>query len=235
MAEPPVVNPAVLAVAFDPWARSVARMLLQAARGAAVEFDGKPDKLDRLLAGATAPSVAVLIGSAQPQLGDVRRALEHRRVPHLTVEPDAVAVWVGPAVVPERPGCDQCWMARQRQHADALRAMFAHDTGTNVPQADQILLGARAGLAVAWHVLRSPDDEAGVVRRFTTAGAAPTGGRVRAVSGCPRCDRMAARTAGWSLHGRGRIDVLPASIRRQAQHLSDGLALPQDSHRPAKA
>ncbi|HYB30714.1 MAG TPA: hypothetical protein VEF89_29215 [Solirubrobacteraceae bacterium] len=235
MAEPPVVNPALLVVAFDPWARRLARMLLQAARGAAVEFDGRPDNLDRLVPGATAPSLAVLIGSAQSRLGDVRRALEHRRVRHVTVEPYEGAIWVGPAVVPERPGCDQCWRARRRQHADALLAAFARDTGNDMPRADQIVLGARAGLAVARHVLRSPDDEAGVVRRFTAAGAAPTGGRVSAVSGCPRCDQMAARTAGWSLHGRGRIDVLPTRSRRQAQHPSDGLALSQDSHRPAKA
>lgn len=212
MAEPAVVNPALLVVAFDPWARDVARLLLQAARGAAAALDGERDSLDRLLAEATAPSLAVLIGSHQPRLGDVRRALEHGRVPHLTLEPDERAVWVGPAVVPGRRGCDRCWQARRRQHAEALLAVFGHDAGSHVRRADKIVLSAKAGLAVARRVLHSLDDEAGVVRRFTAAGTAPTVQRVRAVSGCPRCDRMAPRTAGWSLHGRGQIDVSPARV-----------------------
>jgi len=202
MAKPAVVNPALLVVAFDPWARSVARMVLQAARGGAVELDGERDSLDRLLAEATAPSLALLIASAQPPLGDVRSALEHRRVPHLTVEPDGCAVWVGPAVVPERSGCDRCWQARRRQHAEALSVAFRHDTAEAERWTDQIVLGAKAGLAVARRVLRSPADEAGVVRRFTPDGAAPTAGRVRAVSGCLRCDRLAPRSVRWSLHGR---------------------------------
>jgi hypothetical protein len=212
MAEPPVVKPALLVVAFDPWARSVARMVLQAARGAAVELDGERDSLDRLLAEASAPSLALLIASAQPPLGDVRSALEHRRVPHLTVEPDERAVWVGPAVVTGRSGCDRCWQARRRQHAEALSASFVHDTASAVRRADQIVLGAKAGLAVARRVLHSPGDEAGVVRRFKADGVAPTAGRVRAVSGCPRCDRLAPRTAGWSLHGRGHADGSLASV-----------------------
>jgi bacteriocin biosynthesis cyclodehydratase domain-containing protein len=200
MAESAVVKPPLLLVPFDPWAAAVAALMLRRARAATVELNGEPNELDRLLSGAaTAPSLAVLIGSSSAR-GDARRALEDRYVAHLTIEPDERAVWVGPAVIPDRPGCDQCWQARRRQHAESLSAAFGDHTENPLPHANQIILAAKAGLAVARRVLRAQDDEAGVVRRFTTETAAPTAHRVRAVSGCTRCDRKPPRPPGWSLH-----------------------------------
>lgn len=208
MAEPAVVKPVLLVVAFEAWARSMAAIMLHAARDAAVELDGEYGQLDHLLARSTAPAVAVLLGSAEPSIGDMPRALEDRRVAYLPVEADEGAVWVGPAVVPGRRGCEWCWRARRRQHAEALRNMFGHDAAKAIlGRDDQIIPGARASLAVARRVLRSPDDEAGVVRRFNADGSAPTVHRVTPVSGCERCDRVASRPPGWSLtvrrHGGG--------------------------------
>jgi hypothetical protein len=209
-----VVNAALLVVAFDPWARSVARIMVQAAVGAAAQLDGEREALDRLLVGgASTPSLAVLIGSAQTRLGDLRHDLEDRRVAHLTLERDEGAVWVGPAVIPDGRGCDWCWQARRRQHAEVLSATFGHDAGDAVCGADQMVLGAKATLAVARRVLRSPGVEAGVVRRFAVDRAAPTARRVSAVSGCGRCHQVAPRPAGWSLRGRGQVEVQPRASR----------------------
>ena len=200
MAEPALVKSELLIVPCDSSARAVAALMLQGAGGAAIELNGEPDELDRLLGAASAPTLAVLIGSAPARLGDVHRTLEDRYLAHLTIEIDERAVWVGPAVVPDRPGCQHCWQARRRQHADALSAAFGDHAANPVRGAGEIILSAKAGLAVARRVLRARDDEAGVVRRFSTERTAPTAHRVIAVSGCTRCDRKPRRPPGWSLH-----------------------------------
>jgi hypothetical protein len=217
MAESAVVNPTVLVAAFDPWARSAATMIAGVAGSAVTVLEVDTDQADRLLHDGAPSDLGVLIVSGlerdhaeaddvQARLVAVRSALEARHITHLTIERDASAIWVGPTVMPLRPGCDPCWQARRRQHVDALSRGVAPahpdtaaDHATVVSEFDLARLGAKAGLAVMRRVLGSPDTEAGVVRRFAPGGGSPSIGRVIAVSGCARCDRTLPLPAGWSL------------------------------------
>ncbi len=220
MAESAVVTAPVLVVALDPWAERVAAHI---ARGTpdlvAVVCARDRHDCEAAVDGATSRQLALLVAGAevaghdsdraQTCLTRTRAALEARSVTHLEVRNDGASVWVGPTVVPGRPGCAWCWQARCRQHAEALSGGPAPVAGdgraARVEAAagerlDSVSLAARAVRAVARRVLMAPEDEAGVVRRFGRDGGAPTIGRVIAVTGCARCDRRVPRPAGWSLH-----------------------------------
>jgi hypothetical protein len=242
MAESAVVNPTVLVAAFDPWARSAATMIAGVAGSAVTVLDVDTDQADRLLHDGASADLGVLIVSGlerdqaelahvQARLVAARSALEARYVAHLTIERDAGAIWVGPTVMPLRPGCDRCWQARRRQHVDALSrglapahpGTAAADHATVVSEFDLARLGAKAGLAVMRRVLGSPDTEAGVVRRFAPGGGSPSIGRVVAVSGCARCDRTLPLPAGWSLRRGAAAGVAMSDLREEVKYeqLSD--------------
>ena len=141
-----------------------------------------------------------------------RAALEEQLVTHLTVQRDGPSIWVGPTVVPMRPGCSRCWQARSRQHAGVL---LGRPTGGGREATDSVRLAARAARAVARRVLESPEEEAGVIRRFGPPDAVPTVGRVIAVSGCARCDPPLPRPAGWSLRPRVASGAPTTSLRKE--------------------
>ncbi len=227
MAESAVVTDRLLVVAFGEWAAHAATLL---ARGApdpvTLVLDG--DVRDAVADDGPAPRLAVLVLSAlEPDGGcarharDARTALEEQCVTHLTVQRDGPSIWVGPTVVPMRPGCSRCWQARRRQHAGVL---LGRPTGggreatgrVSAPaDTDSVRLAARAARAVARRVLESPEEEAGVIRRFGPPDAAPTVGRVIAVSGCARCDPPLPRPAGWSLRPGVTAGVQTTNLRKE--------------------
>jgi hypothetical protein len=187
------VNSSALVLAFGEWGRNVATTLSAAERPRIPVIDAgrRPAKRWRRRAIASRLVVVVAAGAgcddgSGSDPGDgadaLRSGLNALGVTHLTIERDKCSVWVGPTVVPVRPGCDTCWQARRRQHAQAL---------THAPEAgdmDLVALAARAAHAVMRRVLTSPETEAGVVRRFLPDGGPPAIGRVVPVAGCMRCD-----------------------------------------------
>jgi hypothetical protein len=228
VAEPAVVNDPVLVVAFDPWARSVAAMISTAADPASIVLNGDARTADTWVVERSQPprlGVLVMSGPRSQDQGTARTqergsaitaALETNGVTSLTVERDGPSIWVGPTIVPGRPGCYRCWQARRRQHAEALSGGLA-PLGPDGPDwrrpagraadLDAVRLGARTAVAVMRRVLEAPDIEAGVVRRFAPDGVPPLIGRVVAVSGCARCDHTGPRRAGWSLRSRPTADA----------------------------
>jgi hypothetical protein len=205
MAEPAVMSAPVIVLAFGEWGRNVAITLSAAERPPIVAMDGaacRPAKLfgERAFGRQLAVVVAAGFGNGEGADPDraggadaLRSELEARRVTHLTVARDERSIWVGPTVAPARPGCDACWQARRRQHAEALTLSPAPG------DVDLVAPAARAALAVIRRVLASPETEAGVVRRFVPGGGSPAIGRVIPVAGCARCDPSAGDHPGWSL------------------------------------
>jgi hypothetical protein len=195
----------VVVLAVGEWGRKVAITLSAAERPPILAIDGaacRPAKLfgDRALGGRLAVVVAAAFGSGDAAANDCTDGAEALRselgalgVTHLTVARDERSIWVGPTVAPGRPGCDACWQARRRQHAEVLGPSGMPDDVDLVPHA------ARAALAVIRRVLTSPETEAGVVRRFLPGGGPPAIGRVIPVSGCMRCDLSAGDRPEWSL------------------------------------
>ena len=223
MAEPAVVNEPVLVVAFDPWARRVAAMISTAANPASVVLNGDCRTASAWVDDSRPPPrLGVLVTSGRrghdrgtSRVGEqgtgIRAALEANGVTYLTVERDGPSIWVGPTIVPGRPGCNRCWQARRRQHAEALSGGLAPlgpdgpdscRTAAGPADLDLVRLGARTAVAVTRRVRAAPGIEAGVVRRFAPGGAPPLIGRVVAVSGCARCDHGGPHPAGWSLRSR---------------------------------
>jgi hypothetical protein len=203
MAEPPVVNPPVVVLAFGPWGHNVAVTLSACERPPVLAIDGAACRPDMLFGDRGSRRRLAVVVAAGPGSDDdsgpddgvdaLRSELDARGVTHLTVARDARSVWVGPTVAPSRPGCDTCWQARRRQHADAL-------TLDSVPgDVDLVAHAARAALAVLRRVLASPETEAGVVRRFLPGGGPPAIGRVVPVPGCARCDASVGYRPEWSL------------------------------------
>lgn len=218
MAEPAVVNPPVAVLAFGEWGRNVAITLSASERPPILAIDGaacRPAKLfgDHALGRRLAVVVAAGFGSGQgagPDETDgaeaLRSELEDRGVTHLTVTRDEGSIWVGPTVAPDRPGCDTCWQARRRQHAEALGLGGAPD------DVDLVAHAARAALAVIRRVLASPETEAGVVRRFLPGGGPPAIGRVIPVPGCVRCDAPVGDRPEWSLRALAPSEFATACV-----------------------
>jgi hypothetical protein len=205
MAEPAVVNPPVVALAFGEWGRRVAIILSAAERPPILAIDGAACRPAKLFGDRTCGRPLAVVVAAGFRSGDgdgpepagaaeaLRSELDVRGVTHLTVARDEHSIWVGPTVAPSRPGCDTCWQARRRQHAEVLALSRAPDDVDLVPHA------ARAALAVIRRVLASPETEAGVVRRFLPGGGPPAIGRVVPVAGCVRCAVSAGDRPEWSL------------------------------------
>jgi hypothetical protein len=193
MAQPAAMNLRVLVVGLDPWGERVAASV--AARV------GHP----------IVPQLHVL---AATEAGDdlTRTRLERdgarlmdRGITFLTVVRATDGLWIGPAVVPSAPGCTHCWQARRRQHAELLRAADRAQRAGGWPWCSlagaDVTLAARAILAVGRRLVRAPDREAGVVRRFRDPGPAKAPvetGRVIPVAGCARCDPRLPRSVAWS-------------------------------------
>ena len=197
-------------------------MISTAANLASVVLNGDSCTADARVIDSSPPRLGVLVTSGlrahdrgaagvDERGAAIRAALEATGAAYLIVERDGPWIWVGPTVVPGRPGCDRCWQARRRQHAEALAGGQAPlgpdspDSGCPPAGADDldvVRLGARTAVAVTRRVLAAPDIEAGVVRRFAPDGALPLIGRVVAVSGCLRCDLAVPHPAGWSLRSR---------------------------------
>jgi bacteriocin biosynthesis cyclodehydratase domain-containing protein len=243
MAEPAVVSVPVVVLAFGEWGRRVAAKLSAVERPPILALDGAACRPEVLFSErAYAPSLAVLVdpdADASAPFGPeaLRSDLQDRGVTHLTVARDDDWVWVGPTVVPLHPGCDACWRARRRQHADALThvpvaraAPVPGGAGPRVPVtvADPDL-AARAALAVLRRTLADPDTEAGVVRRFEPSDGPPAMGRVVPVPRCPRCDASSAPRAEWSLRALAPTNLASTRMRREVNHGE----LP-DNARPAR-
>jgi hypothetical protein len=218
VAEPAVVNSPVVVLAFGEWGQNVAMTLSAAVRPPILAVDGatcRPAALfaDRGFGHGLAVVVAGGPGSDDSSASDpgdradaLRSELGARGVTHLTVERDERSVWVGPTVVPLWPGCDSCWRARRRQHAEVL---------THSPVAgdvDLVLHAARAALAVMRRALTSSETEAGVVRRFLPGGGPPAIGRVVPVRGCVRCDSSTGCGPEWSLRSLAPTEFATARV-----------------------
>jgi hypothetical protein len=217
MAEPSVVSPPVVVLAFGGWGRSVAVRLSAVERPPIVAIDGaacRPARLfgDRAFGRPLAVVVAAGLGSgddcsdAADGAEALRAQLSARGVTHLTVARDQRSIWVGPTVVPSRPGCDTCWQARRRQHVEVLKLDRVPD------DVDLVAHAARATLAVIRRVLASPETEVGVVRRFLPGGGPPAIGRVVPVRGCVRCDASAGDRPEWSLRSLAPPEFATARV-----------------------
>jgi hypothetical protein len=223
VAEPAVVNDPVFVVFFDPWAGKVAAIISTAADPAPVVLNGDSSAADDWVVDSRPPprlAMLVMSGMQGHNRGTARKeergaamrdALDANGVTYLTVERYGQSIWVGPTIVPGRTGCNRCWQARRRQHAEALSGGLAPlgpdstdscAAAAGAAELDMVRLGARAAVAVTRRVLKAPEMEAGVVRRFARGGAPPLIGRVVAVSGCARCDHTVPHRAGWSLRSR---------------------------------
>jgi bacteriocin biosynthesis cyclodehydratase domain-containing protein len=170
----------MLVIALDAWGERVAGLLPTTPR-------------------TDTPALAILLGTGDSD--QLRKRLQERSIPYLSVRPDGDAVWVGPLVLPGQGGCEDCWQARRRQHAETLDALAEPSPADD---ADSARLAARATAAVVRRALRAPADEAGGVRRFAPGGAVSHAGRVVAVTGCRRCDGAPERLAGWALRPPAR-------------------------------
>jgi bacteriocin biosynthesis cyclodehydratase domain-containing protein len=223
VAESVVVSDPVLVVAFDPWADQVATTISRALADPVTVVLDREVRGGYLWATEARPwrlGIVVMsriddgerfAGYLEGRVAAWRAAFEDEYVTYLTVERDRPSVWVGPTVVPFRPGCHGCWLARRRQHAETLSggqvgiltdASGAPDPAPAPLDIDSVRLAVKTALAVTRRVLASPDAEAGVVRRFSPGGATQSIGRVVPVAGCARCDRSLPAPAGWSLHPR---------------------------------
>jgi len=197
MAEPPALNLRVLVVPLDPWGERVA-----ASVAARVGHPLVP-QLHVLAATETGDD------DARTRLERDGARLMELGITFLTVVRASDGLWIGPAVVPSAPGCTHCWQARRRQHAELLSTADRAERAAGWPWCSlagaDVTLAARAVLDVARRLVRAPDSEAGVVRRFrdpappTPSAEAPgETGRVIPVAGCARCDPRLPRSVGWS-------------------------------------
>lgn len=208
----------VAVLGLDPGGMEVARRIADVIGERGVMLDARePDAEAWLTQYVSLVGLAVIAGTDLPrtvaategetEAAAIRSLCEEAGVAHLAVECGQRLVWVGPSVIPGQPGCHACWQARRRQHAGAHAAQLAitvdDESGqpgpARQPGEPSLRLAARAAMAVTRRALRTPQSEAGVVRYFRLDDTDPAGGRVIAVSGCPRCDPVVERSPGWSL------------------------------------